>query len=120
MGNVILFSVQTTAAEEDHPAQDRRVDGNPLRTTRNHFTNDSGEIFSGVWASEKGSWNIVMGPREDEFFQVLEGRCRLVSESGEAVDAGPGEALIIPAGFKGRFEVLEAMKKNYVIIDRKA
>jgi hypothetical protein len=120
MSSIILFSQQTTQPEQDHPREERRLQGNPLRTTWNHFTNASGEVYSGVWGSEAGSWRIEMGPNEDEFFFVTEGRCRLIDEAGNAFEAGVGESLIIPAGFKGVFDVLEPMKKHYVIVDRKA
>jgi hypothetical protein len=119
MTDIIHFSHQATEAEHDHPREARRLQGNPLRTTWNHFTNQSGEVFAGVWASEVGSWRIEFGDKEDEFFFVTEGRCRIVDDAGKAVEAGPGESLVIPAGFKGVFEVIEPMKKHYVIIERK-
>lgn len=119
MPSITAFTAQTTTPEHDHPREARRLQGNPLRTTWNHFTNDSGEMFAGVWACEPGSWRIEFGAREDEFFFVTEGRCRIVDEAGNAVEAGPGESLVIPAGFKGVFEVLQAMKKHYVIVERK-
>jgi uncharacterized cupin superfamily protein len=118
--NIVLFSTQTTEPEYDHPREERRLTGNPRRTTWNHFVNDSGEFFSGVWACEVGSWRIEMGQQEDEFFTVTEGRCRLIDEVGQAFEAGVGDSLIIPAGFKGVFEVLEPLKKHYVIVERKA
>lgn len=120
MSEIILFSQQTTAAEQDYPRPERLAAGNPLRTTWNHFTNDSGEVYAGVWASEVGSWRIEFGAREDEFFFVTEGRCRIIDAAGNATEAGVGQSLVIPANFKGVFEVLEPMKKNYVIVERKA
>ena len=72
-----------------------------------------------MWGSEVGSWKIVFGEREDEFFYVTEGRCRVIDEAGNVSEAGPGDALVIPAGFKGVFEVVEPMKKHYVIVERK-
>jgi uncharacterized cupin superfamily protein len=120
MPAITVFSEQTTAAEYDHPREERRLEGNPLRTTWNHFSNATGEVFAGVWACEVGSWRIEFGEREDEFFFVTEGRCRIIDEAGNIAEAGPGESLVIPAGFKGTFQVLEAMRKHYVIIDRKA
>ncbi len=120
MPAIVSFSLQDTAVELDYPRAERRVAGNPQRSTWNHFTNDSGEVFSGVWASEVGSWRIEFGAREDEFFCVIEGRCRITDTAGHASEAGPGQSLVIPAGFKGVFEVLEPMKKHYVIVERKA
>jgi uncharacterized protein len=120
MSAITLFSRQDTIPEFDYPREERRLAGNPMRTTYNHFTNSSGEVFAGVWSSEIGSWRIVFGETEDEFFFVTEGRCRLIDEAGHAAEAGPGESLVIPAGFKGVFEVVEPMKKHYVIVERKA
>jgi uncharacterized cupin superfamily protein len=62
------------APEVDHPREDRRLEGNPLRTTWNHFTNASGEMNAGIWACEKGSWRIAFALNKDEYFCVLEGR----------------------------------------------
>jgi len=116
---IIAFSQATTPAETDYPREARRITGKPLRTTWNHFSNPSGEVHAGVWGCEIGSWRIEFGDTEDEFFFVTEGRCRITDESGKAVEAGPGESLVIPAGFRGTFEVLEPMKKHYVIVERK-
>lgn len=119
MSSILAFSQQNTTPDTDHPREERRLDGKPTRTTWNHFTNHSGEVHAGVWASETGSWRIEFGERQDEFFFVTEGRCRITDHAGKATEAGPGESLIIPACFKGVFEVLAPMKKHYVIVERK-
>ena len=113
-----LFREQNTAAEFDHPRSDRLVNGNPQRTTWNHFTNRSGEMFAGVWASEVGSWRIEMGETEDEYFYVIEGSGAIIEENGERRSFTVGDVVIIPAGFKGIFEVSTALKKHYVIVER--
>ena len=46
--HIQLFREQTTAPEFDHPRPERLVNGNPQRTTWNHFTNRSGEVFAVV------------------------------------------------------------------------
>jgi uncharacterized cupin superfamily protein len=112
------FRRQSPAPETDHPLEERRLAGNPQRTTWNHFTSASGEINAGIWACEKGSWRIAFAATKDEYFYVLEGRCRIIDEQGHAAEAGPGDAMVIPAGFKGVFEVVEAMRKHYVIVER--
>jgi uncharacterized cupin superfamily protein len=114
------IAVATTGIEPefDRPRPERLVNGNPQRTTWNVYANPSGEVFAGIWSSEAGSWRIEMGPTEDEFFFVVQGRCRLIAEDSIA-EAGPGQSLVIPAGFKGTFEVVEAMTKHYMIVDRK-
>lgn len=120
MPAIVAFNQQQIAPEYDYPRPDRLLTGNPKRTTWNHYTNASGEMFAGVWACEVGSWRIAMGANEDEFFFVTAGRCRLIDEAGVAVEVSAGESLVIPAGFKGVFEVLEPMQKHYVIVERKS
>lgn len=120
MPTITDFSAQSPLPEYDHPRAERRLNGNPARTTWNHFTSADGDTCAGIWACEVGSWRIAFRGGKDEFFFVTEGRCRLIDEHGHAVEAGPGSALVIPAGFEGVFEVLEPVKKHYVIVDRQA
>jgi uncharacterized protein len=117
--SAIAFAQQSTPPEYDYPRAERLVTGNPKRTTWNHYTNKTEEVFSGVWACEVGAWMIEMDANEDEFFFVTEGRCRLTDENGVAVEACAGESLVIPAGFKGEFAVLEPITKHYMIVVRK-
>jgi uncharacterized protein len=119
MPAVIAISQHQVDPEVDYPRAERLVSGNPKRTTWNHYSNASGEVVAGIWRAEVGSWRIEMGPTEDEFFFVTSGRCRLVDNAGTAVTAAAGESLLIPAGFKGIFEVLEPMQKHYMIVERK-
>lgn len=119
MPALIPFKTQATAPETDYPRADRLIKGNPKRTTWNHYTNATGEVFSGEWTSEVGSWRIEFGPNEDEFFFVIAGRVRVVDETGSAAEIAAGESLVIPAGFKGTFEVLEPVHKHYMIVERR-
>jgi len=119
MPAIIAFASQVTQPEYDHPQPARLVDGNPKRTTWNHYTNATGEVFAGVWTCEVGAWRIEMGPTEDEFFFVTDGHCRLTSDEGVVVEIGAGDSLVIPAGFTGIFAVLTPLKKHYMIVDRK-
>lgn len=119
MPAAIAFAQQRIEAEIDRPRPERLISGNPQRQTWNHYTNATGEVFAGIWSCEVGSWRIEMSPTEDEFFFVTAGRCQLIDESGVAVEARAGESLLIPAGFKGIFAVLEPMQKHYMIIERR-
>ena len=104
--------------EVDYPKPERLIAGNPKRTTWNRYE-DRG-VFMGEWACEVGHWKIAFGPHKHEFFHVLSGRCRIADADGHAREYGPGDAGVIPAGFAGSFEVLEAVRKRYVIVDRAA
>jgi uncharacterized cupin superfamily protein len=104
----------------DRPAAERSISGQPRRDTWNLVdATCAGAVMScGVWHSEPGHWRCTFGPDEHELFTVLEGRCRVHAADGSFQEAGPGQALFIPGGFVGSFEVLEPLKKTYAILSR--
>ncbi|MDE2300800.1 MAG: DUF861 domain-containing protein [Burkholderiales bacterium] len=118
--SLILLNAATRGPSEvDHPPAERRIAGNPQRETVNRVDVPvAGRLYCGIWRSEPGHWRIEMGPAECELFTVLAGRCRVHSDDGSMQDAGPGDAIYVPAGFKGSFEVMEALTKTYAIVDR--
>ena len=105
--------------EIDHPKPERRVQGNPLRETWNRVDEalPAGRVYCGVWRCEPGRWRIALGATERELFTVLSGRCRVHDARGGYQEAGPGEALYLPPGFAGEFEVLEHLTKTYMIAE---
>ncbi len=106
-------------AVTDHPKLDRLVRGNPMRATWNAVDTHlpAGQLFCGVWRCEPGRWRIAMGATERELFTVLQGRCRVDDAQGGFEETGPGEALYIPPGFAGDFEVLETLTITYMICE---
>lgn len=115
---VTSFAQSSAPAEFDRPRPDRLVSGNPLRTTWNHYENAG--VSAGTWACEVGSWRIAFPEGKDEFFHVIIGRIRITDDAGIAKEFGPGEACVIPGGFTGLFEVVEPVRKHYVIVERPA
>lgn len=120
MPKLTVFSTHCPEPTYDHPRPDRLVSGNPRRTTWEHFLSTNGDLSAGIWACEPGAWNIAFAPGKDEFFCVIAGRLRITDNEGTAAEFGPGDACVIPSGFSGTFEVLEAVRKHYVLIDRPA
>lgn len=120
MHRLIPFSQAISSPSYDRPRPERLVQGNPARTTWEHYANPSGEVSCGVWACEVGAWRIAFDETSDEYFHVQEGRIRITDDAGNACEFGAGEACVIPAGFTGVFEVLEPVKKHYVMVKRKA
>lgn len=104
--------------ESDRPRPERLIQGNPRRDTWNCVDADLGgsRLACGVWRCEPGHWRIEMAAGEHELFTVLRGRCRVHRPDGSYQEAGAGEAIYIPAGFRGSFEVLEAVTKTYAIV----
>ncbi|HJV27429.1 MAG TPA: cupin domain-containing protein [Aromatoleum sp.] len=114
--SLTVFTGASTEPEFDRPRPDRLMTGNPLRTTWNHY--DHAGVSAGTWACETGAWRIAFAEGKDEFFHVIEGRIRITDDAGMAREFGPGDACVIPGGFTGLFEVIEPVRKHYVIADR--
>ena len=116
--SICLFSYVCPIPVYDEPREDRRVSGQPRRTTWNHYDSDDGVVSAGVWACETGRWRIAFAADKEEFFAVLEGRVRLWDADGVAVEVRAGDAAVSPAGFRGEFEVCEPVRKFYVVVSR--
>ncbi|OTG69743.1 hypothetical protein B9T26_14950 [Acinetobacter sp. ANC 4169] len=102
--------------EVDFPRPERLVKGNPERHTYSLYEHP--HMDCGIWHCEVGAWNIVFADNKQEFFNVIEGRVRLHTKNSDTViEVGAGDAGIIPPGFEGTFEVIEAVKKYYVIVE---
>jgi uncharacterized protein len=70
----------------------------------------------GLWECTPGGWAIVDRP-DTETVVILSGRARLTDAGGAGVELGPGDALVLPKGWSGRWDVLETVRKYYVIVD---
>jgi uncharacterized cupin superfamily protein len=117
-----LQALMPGTPSSDHPSPQRAIAGHPRRDTWNLVDAPSaGALMScGVWHCEPGHWRIAFPAEEHELFTVLVGRCRVHAADGSFQEAGPGQALFIPGGFVGSFEVLEPLKKTYAIVSRAA
>jgi uncharacterized cupin superfamily protein len=117
MKTITSFQTNPPVPEFDRPRPDRLVSGNPARTTWPYFESANKAVSAGIWACEPGCWRIAFAENKDEFFCVIEGRVRLHDEAGQITEVGPGEAAVIPAGFVGKFEVVAAVRKYYVLAE---
>lgn len=115
---IVRFDPPATPPELDHPRPERLVRGNPLRRTWSLYESAQGDLSSGIWHCEPGAWRIVFPSGKDEYFFVLEGRLRLHDAQGGITEVAAGQGAVIPAGFEGVFEVLEPVRKHFVVVDR--
>ena len=113
---ITKFDQPATPPEIDFPREERREIGAPERRTWVLYESGPAGLVAGIWECEPGRWRIQMDPTEHEYMGVLAGRCRLHATDGTFTEAGPGEALVIPAGFAGSFEVLQTLRKHFVIV----
>jgi len=99
------------------PAE-KLLQGNPRQTVWVHYTDATGCFSAGIWHSERGRWRILY--TEEEYCQLLEGVSIITDEAGSAVTVRAGEEFVIPAGFRGTWEVIEPTRKRFVIYERVA
>ncbi|GAA5175693.1 cupin domain-containing protein [Niveibacterium umoris] len=120
MTALIHFSDPLPEPAPDRPRPDRLIQGNPARLTWTLHESADSLTSAGYWACEVGAWRIAFPAGKEEYFHVLEGRIRIADAHGHAREFGPGEAGVIPAGFEGSFEVIEPVRKHFVVVDRDA
>jgi len=54
---------------------------------------------------------------ENELCVLTEGRVRISDDHGRFWTFGPGDCFVMPAGFRGVWEVLEPARKFYAIYE---
>lgn len=71
---------------------------------------------AGIWTCTPGSWS--MPPRANtEVAHIIAGSAQITDADGRQQLVGPGDVLVLPVGWAGRWEILEEVRKVYVIVD---
>ncbi|MHA7776327.1 cupin domain-containing protein [Roseibium sp. M-1] len=107
------FNLDDIIAEEDAPASEKVLSGDPRFTTWLVEATDKETLFTGVWQCTPGAWRISYD--EWEFCSILSGRSKLTDKDGNTRDIGPGDSFVLQPGFSGVWEVLETTRKLFVI-----
>ena len=98
--------------EEEAPAPDRLVAGDPKFRTWNVEERDGG-LYAGIWEATSGKWRIEYD--EWEFCHILSGVSVIAEDGGEARTVRAGDSFVLRPGFRGIWEVVETTRKEYVI-----
>ncbi len=115
MSQIVVFDRNEPDFEEYLTPEDRCVRGQAVQRTWNHYESSDGKFVSGIWEGEPGCWKTHY--TEHEFCQLLTGRVILRSTDGTEVELQAGDNFVIPAGFRGEWEVLETARKIYAIYE---
>lgn len=91
--------------------------GEPDQAVYNHYTSPCGQFAAGVWEGEVGQWTVNY--TEHEYCEIVQGVSVLRDQDGGAKTLRAGDRFVIPAGFKGTWEVLEPCRKIYVMFEQK-
>lgn len=115
--NIVDFSQANTTPEHYLPAPEKILKGSPEQTLYNHYNSPCGQLSAGVWEGAVGQWAVNY--TEHEYCEIVQGVSVLRDEDGNAKTLRAGDRFVIPAGFKGTWEVLEACRKVYVAFEQK-
>lgn len=77
----------------------------------------AGSVSAGAWWCAKGGWPSPNERGTTEIFYVLEGNGCVTDVDGHRHYFGPGDTVILPKGWSGRWDVLEDIHKIWVIHD---
>ncbi|MDX1555190.1 MAG: cupin domain-containing protein [Xanthomonadales bacterium] len=111
--DLVFFDRHEAEFDESVTDPEKCVRGQPVQRTWNHFTSTDGKLFAGIWEVEPGCWRVRYS--ENEYCHILAGKSVLRDQDGGARTVQAGDQFVIPAGFEGEWEALEATRKVYVI-----
>lgn len=115
--SIVDFSEAGITAEHYRPAPDKIVKGDAEQTLYNHYNSPCGQMSAGVWEGQIGQW--LVSYTEHEYCEIVQGVSVLRDEAGGSKTLRAGDHFVIPAGFKGTWEVLEPCRKIYVVFEPK-
>ena len=75
---------------------------------------EEGSLAAGTWEGEPGKLQLDL--EITQFCHLLCGHWVLTSESGKVTEVKAGDSWIFPRGWKGTAEVVETVRKVYMII----
>ena len=71
-------------------------------------------LVAGTWQCEPGKLQLDLDITE--FCHLLKGHWILTSESGEVTEIKAGDSWVFPRGWKGTAEVVETVRKVYLVV----
>ena len=115
---VIGFKDNEVQGQHSAIPADRVLSGKPEQVLWNHFQDSSKQMVSGIWECSPGKWTANYATK-NEFCHILSGQAILSDVAGNSKEYSAGDSFVIPAGFVGTWEVVETVRKLYVIVEPK-
>lgn len=91
------------------------LEGNPeFKVTR---VDNTGDVRSGFWESTVGKWHFTTADDHWEYCHIVEGVSEITEDGGMPQRFVAGQSFILHPGFSGVWHVIEATKKEFVIVN---
>ncbi|MFM0738844.1 cupin domain-containing protein [Paraburkholderia xenovorans] len=116
--NIVDFAQPAKETVEYMPKAEAVLAGDPAQIVHTHFASPCGQLAAGIWEGARGEWAVNF--TENEYCEILEGVSVIRDAHGTAKTVRAGDRFLIPAGFKGTWEVLEPCRKIFVSAEFKA
>ena len=84
----------------------------PRQTDKGFY--QEGNMICGTWECESGTMELDLDVTE--FCHLLEGHWKFTSNSGQVSEVKAGDSWVFPRGWKGTAEVIERVRKVYMMI----
>lgn len=78
------------------------------------FRTAEADFDMGMWRSTEAHWDISDPYPYNEYMHILDGSVTLTSADGTVTELGPGDSVVIPKGWTGRWDS-PGVTKIYVI-----
>jgi uncharacterized protein len=95
-----------------HPLADG---GTPMMCEHEMWKANGLEV--GLWACEPGSFATHRNGF-DEVVHILEGAGRIIGNDGVTFELRPGATIVLPNGYRGRWEITSSLRKLYCLVHR--
>lgn len=76
-----------------------------------YFMDPAERFTCGIWECSPCSFTAQYD--EDEFYYMIEGEVVIHDQDGASVLVTPGQAVVVPAGFSGKWDVVKFTRKFY-------
>lgn len=87
--------------------------GDPQVSIQTIAPEAAGDI--GIWECQPGGWPVVNRP-DTEFAYIISGKARLTDDqTGAVIDVEGGDLVVLPQGWSGRWDIINTVRKVYVI-----
>lgn len=88
----------------------------PRQTANGFFEGEAyaGTVYTGTWECEPGILELDLDLTE--FCHLIEGHWKFTSETGVVTEVRAGDSWVFPRGWKGTAEVIEKVRKVYMMM----